>query len=163
MIRVWYLSISKALAGFVATITPANRFQASNQLAKPVTVFLGCLKDCLEKSCLLFVIVNLSNDTYSPLTILAAYLSGRGGQQGTDRLFNLDFVCEDRRPVCLRCLRFGCLCLRPELESVLNSDEDSVSVLVVLELLLEGRGCLWCLFFWLDEVPRWRGLCLLRE
>ena len=76
VIRVRYLSISKALAGFVATITPANRFQSSNQLAKPVTVFLGCLKDCLEKSCLFFVIVNLSNDTYSPFTILAAYTFG---------------------------------------------------------------------------------------
>ena len=76
-------------------------------------------------------------------------------QQGTDRLFNLDFVCEDRRPVCLWCLRFGYLCLRPELESVLNSNEDSLSVLVILKLLLEGRGCLWCLFFWVDEFLCW--------
>ena len=79
------------MAGFVATITPANRFQSSNRLAKPVTVFLACLKDYLDV-------------TYSPLTILTAYLLGRGGQQGTDSLFNLDFVCEDRRLVCLRCL-----------------------------------------------------------
>ena len=35
-----------------------------------------------------------------------------------------------------------------ELESVLNSDEDSLSVLVVdvVELLLENWGCLLCLF-----------------
>ena len=52
------------------------------------------------------------------------------------------------------------ICLRPELESVLNSDEDSLSVLVVLKLLLEGRGCLWCLFFWLDEAPAATGFAI---
>ena len=149
------------LAGFVATMRSANLFQVSNQLARPVTIFLGCLEACLEKSCLFLLLLF---DTYPPLAILAAYFSGRGGQHGTDSLFNLDFASEDRRLVCLRCFRFGYLCLRPTLESVLNSEYDSLSVLVdVLQLLLEDRGCLWCLLLRLEEGLRWRALCLLRE
>ena len=77
----------------------------------------------MEKCC---VVVNLSNDKYSPLIILAA-----GGQQDTDSLFNLEFACEVRCLVCLRHLCFGCLRQWPKVESVLNSDEGSLSVLVV--------------------------------
>ena len=80
-------------------------------------------------------LVNLSNGAYLLFAILVSYRSERGGQQSIWTL-----RCEDRWLVYLRCLRFGCLCLWPKFESVLNSDEDSLSVLVVdvLELLLEG-------------------------
>ena len=64
---------------FVATMKLANRFQASNQLAKADTVLLGCLEACWKNLAFFAVIVNLSIDTYSSLTILAAYLLGKGG------------------------------------------------------------------------------------
>ena len=120
-------------------ITPVNQFHASSQLVKPVTVFLGCLAEDLLVSRGLLFTVNLSKDTYSPLSILAAYLLGKGGEHGTEILFSLAFAREGRWLV-----RFLCVCLRrclwADSESVIDSElEEDVASVDVLELLLENR------------------------
>ena len=130
--------------------TPANLFQASSQVVKPVTALLVCLLEDLLASRGLFFMVSLLNDTYSPLTILAAYLVGTGGQQGTDSLFNLAFAREDRRLVCfLRVCLLRYLWPDSELELSSGLEEDVSSVDELELLLLESRRfcCLRCLRF----------------
>ena len=156
--RVWYFTTSNALVGFVAIMTPAYLFQASNQLTKPLTFLFGCLTDCLAVSREFLVTVSLSKEMYSPLAILAAYLEEMGGQQGTERFFSFAFVRADRRWL-LR-LRFRCLRLRRrdrESTLVTESDEESVSVPDVdvplrLELSLGVCDCLRGLFLLLRRV-----------
>ena len=125
-------------------ITPVYLFQASNQLTKPLTFLLGCLTDCLAVSLVFLVIVSLSKEMYSPLAILAAYLVGMGGQQGTDRFFSFAFVRAERR--WLLSLHFRCLRLWRGCESALVtvSDEESVSVPVVDVLLWLELSLLVC-------------------